>query len=422
MRNLIYFIVILSATQQIISQEADTLVLGDCYRLVRYNAPKLSQIALNEEKNKLENKKLSNQNLPQVTAFGKAWYQSEAMSVTFPPPINSSIEVNQLQYSAALNIDQKIFDGGMVSVQKILADIHSEVKNLESEVGLYQLNNVVNKYFFGIINLKKTYHVLTLKLKSLEERKRQIKSGYSHGTVKESDLDRMESEIIMTYQQMIEIELSIRKLEAGLKILINTDPDTKIYLKATELIVSDSLRRPEIDLFQVNREYLQQAQKMQNKRYVPKFSAYGQLGYSYPGLNFFEGGPAGFYMLGVKMSWNIFDWNRAKIERGLLRVNIEQINIREEDFRKNLSVEISNIQLEILKLDEIIQKDKKLIEILSKITKASTSALENGTITPADFINDLNAELKARVDYEKHQTLRLEALAQMALLKGIEII
>lgn len=421
MRNILFFIVLLGAWQLILSQNMDTLELDDCYRLVRLNAPKLAQIALNEEKYKLEDRKLSAQNLPQVSAYGKAWYQSDAMSVAFPPPINSSIEVNQFQYNAALNIDQKLFDGRMTSVQKVLSDIQYQVANMETELGLYKLNEVVNKYFFGIITLQKTYEILELKQKNLNERKKQVESGYKYGVVKASDLDRMESEIALTSQQMIDIELSVRKLKSGLKILADLDPSAEFFLKPTEAEVLDSLNRPEIQFFQLNREYLQSAQKIQDKRYIPRFYAYGQLGYSYPGLNFFENEPAGFYMVGIKMAWNIFDWNMAKKEKQLLNVNIEQINIREQDFRRNLSVEIDNQQLEIFKLDEIIQTDEYLIERLSRITNASTSALDNGTITSADFLNDLNAELKARIDFEKHQILRLEAIAKLAILKGIEL-
>ncbi len=422
MKNILFFVILISIQQFGYTQERDTIYLADCYKLVRANAPQLSLMALNEEKNKLEERKLTSQNLPQVSAFGKAWYQSDAISVAFPAPINTSIEVDQFQYNGALNIDQKLFDGGIVSVQKSLSEIQSQVSDFETECGLYKLNEIINKYFFGIITLQKTYEILELKQISLGERKKQVESGFKHGVVKASELDRIESEIALTYQQMIELELSVRKLESGLKILIAVPPEKEIFLKPpSELEVGDSLNRPEIKLFQLNRKYIEEVKKVQDKRYVPKVFAYGQLGYSYPGLNFFENEPAGFYMVGLKMSWNIFDWNMAKKEKQLLNVSIEKVNIQEQDFRRNLSIDIENLEMEILKLEEIIQADENVILTLAKVTKASTSALNNGTITTADYLNDLNAELKSRIDFEKHQLLKLEATANLALMKGIEV-
>jgi outer membrane protein TolC len=416
-----FFLVVLCNIRLGYGQHADTLTLPQCYQMVRKNAPKLSMLNLIAEKQSIENKKINSQNLPQVSAYGKAWYQSDAVSVNFPPPINSSIEVDKFQYNAAVNIDQKLFDGGMASIQKELSGIQAEISGLETETGLYKLNEIANTYFFGIVSMQETSKVLRLKLESLSERKQQVASGVANGMVKPSELDRIESELISTSQQIIEIELSQQKLEDRLKILAGLPVGSRIVLKPEELIAGDSLKRPELKLFDANREYLEQAKSVQDKRYIPRLFAYGQAGYSYPGLNMFENQPAGFYMVGVKMSWNIFDWNMAKKEKQLINISADQVNIQEKDFMRNLQSETNNLENELLKLDEIIAADENIIVFKEKVTKASASALDNGTITSADYLADLNAELGARIEFEQHKLSKLKAMANLALLRGIEV-
>jgi outer membrane protein TolC len=161
--------------------------------------------------------------------------------------------------------------------------------------------------------------------------------------------------------------------------------------------------------------------QLQNKRYIPHIYAFGQAGYSYPGLNMFEGKPAGYYIVGAKLSWQIFDFNQAKKEKQLIELQKERIDINEQDFDRNLSISIENEQQQMENLHLLIASDDEIIKTKTEISKASASALDNGTITTADYLNDLNAEIKARFDYEKHKIMLSESMARMAVLKGITI-
>lgn len=421
MKRLISIFFIFSIGCTIQAQNADTLSLFDCYQRVRENAPQLNQLTLAKDQLKVEQKKYGSSNLPQISLYGKAWYQSDAIDVSFPPPINASIAVDQFQYNTAVNIDQKLFDGGITRVQKDLARIQADITTFETEVGLHKLSELVNSYFFSILSISKTKSAMELKLKSLLERKSQVSSGVEHGMVLPSELERLEAEILSAEQQISEIEMGVDKIKTALKILIGIKSDDNIFLVVPDKIfVVDSLSRPEISLFDANRKYVEKAKSIQDKRYLPRMAAYGQAGYSYPGLNFFENGPAPFYMVGLKLSWNIFDGNVAKTEKQLLEIKKKQVDIKEQDFRRNLQVQIENTKTDISNLNGLIEKDSSIINSRIKITKSSESALDNGVITTADYLNDLNAELKTRIEYEIHKVKLMETQAHLALIMGIK--
>lgn len=416
------FLSVLVLAQFILSssaQETDSLGLFDFYRLARKNAPQSQLLELNKQSTQIEIEKINTNNLPIFTGYGRATYQSDATAITIG---NAGMEVDKFQYNAGINIDQKLFDGGLTAVQKDIKQIEGEIKNLETEAVLYKLNELVNKYFFGIITLQKSVEILDLRTGSLLERKKNIESGVKNGMLLKSELDRIEAEILTTQQQTIEIQIAKRQLENNLKVVAGIETSSEISLKTPENIsVGDSLSRYELEIFGQNRNYTEALKQLQDKRYIPRVYAFGQTGYSYPGLNMFENQPAGYYIVGAKLSWQIFDWQQGKKEKQLLEIQKNKIDISEADFQRNLQMSVNSELEELVKLRELIIADEQIILARKAISKSSASALENGIITTADYINDLNSELKALFDYERHKIAVLESNARLAVLKGIKV-
>lgn len=421
-KSIIILFFALSNSLLVKAQNPDTVYikLFDCYKMVRQNAACIKSFNLIDKQTELQVKSAGNSNLPHVSAFGKATYQSDAITFNIPVAGIEGIEVDQFQYNAGVSVDQKLFDGGLAGLQKELAERQGKIKTLENEVNLYKLNSLVNSYFFGILTFKQSLKILKIKIESLEERRKVLESGVNNGIVLRSELQRIESEIYLSEQHVLELNSSVLSLERSLKEYAGIDPD-KIVKWETPLpdIVQDSINRSELELFQANRNYFQTLQQVQNRRYLPKIAAYGQAGYSYPGLNMFENEAATYYIVGVKMSWNIWDWKQAGTEKQLLELNKQNVNIMEEDFQKNLSVSVISQKAEIEKLEKLILKDELIIKTKEAITQSSASALDNGTITSADYLTDLNSELLARFNSEKHKINLLEAQANYSVLMGI---
>jgi len=399
------------------AQLADTIDLFQCYKLVRSNAPQRAMLGINNNSTHLEVQKINSNNLPNVTGYGKAFYQSDAIAVPA-----AGMEIDRFQYNAGVNVDQKLFDGGLVAIQRDIKQIEGEIKNLETETSLYKYNELVNKYFFGIISMQKSIDILMLRISTLDERKKTVASGVQNGMVLKSELDRLEAEILTSNQQITEIKIAINQMENNLKVLAGVDKNSTIIWKVPEVFqVSDSVKRIEYELYNQNRERADAMIRLQNKRYIPKLYAYGQAGYSYPGLNFFENEPAAFYVVGAKLSWQIFDWQQAKKDKQLIGLQKEQIDIFEADFNRNLSLLIDAELEELNKLQQLLDDDQKIIAAKESVTKSSSSALDNGTITTADYLNDLNSELRARFDFERHKISLSESTARLAVLKGINV-
>jgi outer membrane protein TolC len=320
-----------------------------------------------------------------------------------------------------VGVTQKLFDGGVVGVQKDMKAIEGEIKNLETEAGLYQLNELVNQYFFGILSMKQSARILMLKEEVLVEREKSIKSGVEQGVVLESELSRIRAEIAYAKQQLIEVELGINKLKESLKVLAGFNAVTFELVVPDSILINDTIKRVELNLFSANRNYLESAGKLQNKRYLPHFDAFGKAGYSYPGLNMFENQSDMYYIVGVKLAWQLVDWNQSKKEKQLLMLQKSSVDISQVDFLRGVELKVRVEEQEIEKIQELILHDKEIIAYKKQVSLSSASSLDNGTITTADYIADLNAELNARYEFERHKIRLMEARAKLAVIKGIEI-
>jgi outer membrane protein TolC len=69
----------------------------------------------------------------------------------------------------------------------------------------------------------------------------------------------------------------------------------------------------------------------------------------------------------------------------------------------------------------MVESDSKLIELRKKITATSESQYKNGTITATEYLNQLNAERKAILNYEIHRLNLVLARVEYINISGKEI-
>jgi outer membrane protein TolC len=418
MRRITIFLLVVSACFGKSIGQSDTVTLIQCLVTAREHA------ALNPQLNILNNisdLKISNAestNLPSVSAYGKAWYQSDAIAVPGP----SGIEIDKLQYNFGIEADQKIFDGGMASRTKELETASTTAEKNKVETDLYQLNNEVIRYFFSYNLFKKSKKVLELKTDVLNKRIKEMESGVRNGMVKRNDLDQLTAELMLTKQQLLDVESKCSQSLNGLGMLTGFE-----MAENPELIVPDSLInmvngvRPEYTYFDAEKNRLDKTIKLKSGVNLPKLYSYGQLGYTYPGLNFFENQPDYYYIVGAKLSWTIYDWSQIKREKKILMKQKEIIDTRKTDFDRNMGLQIENEQLEEEKLLSVIELDEQIINQRASITNGSSVSMMNGVITSSLYIDDLNAEMKARIDLETHKIQYMYSIVKVYLLKGINV-
>jgi outer membrane protein TolC len=125
-----------------------------------------------------------------------------------------------------------------------------------------------------------------------------------------------------------------------------------------------------------------------------------------------------YYLVGLGFNWNVLDWKNTSRQRQILKLQQNIIQTKQESFVRNIDLATDQQNKQISQLNELMKTDENLIQVRERITKTSASKLENGAITMADYIQDLNAEITAKLTLETHKIQLKEAQVKLENIRG----
>ena len=137
-----------------------------------------------------------------------------------------------------------------------------------------------------------------------------------------------------------------------------------------------------------------------------------------PGLNMLENDFKTYYWVGVKLNWEVFDWNANKKERESLLINKDIVDNEMEIFNLNTNIELNEQKSEISKIESFIKSDEDIIALREKILKTTASQLKNGVTTSSAYITELTNLYEAENNLNTHKIQLLLAKANYNVTKG----
>jgi len=399
----------------------DTLNLTFCRQRTVSTYPLNSDFEHNLKINELKIKNIKSIYYPTLNLTGQLIHVSDVPHYVSDNPMLQIPKIDNNQYKIMLEARQVIYDGGLTKKQKAMEESSLQVQNKDIEVKLYALNEQVNDVYFMILLFQEQKRLLELTQKTLYEQLKIVQSGVKNGVLLPGDADVLTAEILRTEQNISELDAG---RNSGLEILENL-MDTvftgETVLKVPELLPvpeNPEINRPEYKLLDAQQVNLQDVSELNQVKRFPYLAAFGTFGYGYPGLNMLQDKADIIYTFGLNLSWTIFDWNKTKHEKQIFAVQQDMINTQREVFDKNLQIAIAKEKSEIAKLEDLLQKDEKIIALRKRISTAKASQLKNGVITSSDYIRELNNETMAKVSRSLHQIQRLQAIVRYNTLIG----
>jgi outer membrane protein TolC len=414
----ISIVILLFLSLTVTSQE--TISLEECYTLVNKNYPLAKQQGLLAKQNELDLAVIKTEKLPTLDFSAQATYQSDVIELPITIP-NVTIESpNKDQYKATVSINQLIYSGGLVDANLEVKSASLKTQQKQLEVNLYQLKEQVNQLYFSILLLQEKKSLLVAKKTQLETTLKEVKAGVKFGMLLPTSDSVLEAELLKIAQQFNELDLNKTSLIETLSELIGQYISTEILLENPVISsnLDTELKRPELDLFQLQKDQIEASEQLIAKKNSPKLMGFATGGYGNPGLNMLDNSFQTYYMTGLKLNWNIFDWNAAKKERKSLQINKEFVDNQQELFTLNTNIELNQQLSEIKKISSFIESDKTIIELRKKILKSANSQLKNGVITSSAYITELTNLYEAENNLNTHKIQLLLAKANFKTTKG----
>lgn len=416
MKKLLLFLLL--PIQMVFGQ--NEILLTDCYSWAQENYPNLKQIELWEQITSLNQENIKTKTLPQVTLNAQITYQSDVTGIKIPIPNVSIPSVSKDQYKTYAEFKQTIWDGGISQVNTKLEDALLKSNLSQLEVEMYKLNTQVSQAFFTALVVKKQSAVLAAQKKVLYEKLKFVESGIKNGILEKSAALSLKAEILNLEQNEVQLEAGNSAAIQMLSILTG-----KTIPKESELIYNNpvvaanqNLNRPEFQLFTNQTGQLETQMELLDKTRNPKLFGFGQAGYGKPGMNMLNNEFDTYYLVGVGISWNAFDWKNTFRKKQVIQLQQQMIQTKQETFTQNIQILLSQQKEQINKLEKLLNNDQQLISLRTDITKFAASKLENETITVSDFIQELQAETVSKLNNELHKIQLNEAIEKYNLIYG----
>jgi len=401
--------------------QATTITIDEAYQLARKNYPLIKQRELIKKSSAYSVENASKGYLPQLNFSGQATYQSAVTNFPFTIPIPGFTlpTYSKDQYKIYGEVDQSIYDGGIIKNQKQTEETNEAIQQQNLEVELYALYDRVNQLFFGILLSDEQLKQNQLLQNDIQNGIDKAKSLVTNGTAFRSSVDELQAQLLQTDQSKVEI-IALRKAYADmLSLFINEPIDSNTELKTPPVpALADSINRPEMLLYDYQKKVYDLQGNLLNAQLRPKFDFFFQGGYGRPGLNFLSNDFALYYITGIRLSWNLGSLYTLKNQRQILNINKQTLDIQKENFVFNTTISQKQGNADINKYGELIKKDDEIISLRESVKNAASAQLENGVLSAHDYLTEVDAEDQARQNKILHEVQLLQSQYSYQVLTG----
>ena len=394
--------------------------LEECCNLAREHYPEIRQYDLIAETEQYNISNAARAWIPQVVLSGQATYQSA--TPTYPEAFNAMIAANGLdmsgvrkdQYKVAIDVSQNIWDGGQSKANREIAEAEAAEQRSRVDASLYDLQSRIQNLYFGILLLDERVAQTETLIEVLDANLNRIRTYYKNGVAMQSDVDAVEAELLTARQTLSQVEASRASFRRMLEVFIGRPlTDETLTRPAMVEVASRTSLRPELAMFDAQSNKLVAQRKAITTSVMPRFSAFAQGYYGYPGLDMFKSMVSSEWTLnaivGVRMSWNIGAFYTQKNNLSKLDAAERQIAIQRDVFLFNTEMQTTQDADEIVRLRSALEDDNRIVELRRGVRMAAESRLENGVIDATDLLRKIADETTATLNRSTHEIELLQA-------------
>ncbi len=404
------------------SGQAEVLSLDSCLRVSVANHPASQQFRLLNEKHEAEKSSLSIAYLPSVSLYAQASWQNEVTNIDIAVPFlpQPLVDISKDQYRVFLDVKQSIWDGGFSRKAKIMEDamFSADMAGVENE--LFRFVKQVSEVYFVCLKLQKQEELLVVKKWQLQSKLDDLQSAQNHGLVLQDAVDRLESEILGVEQKIIEVHyeaIAVRKM-LGTWMHTEIDEFVQLSIPSADIVPKEQAVSYETMQLKALQQSLKSRELLVATNRYPKIYAFSQAGYGRPALNMLSNEFEPYVVVGAKLVWTPYDWGKTKNDMQSLKIQqrIFDTRISQVEHQRNALLEAQWQRIE--KTRKLLQKDEEIVALKQKIMLSAEARLREGVLTLTDYLNAVNDELAARLNFEMHLIEQAEAVLVYNLLQG----
>ena len=375
--------------------------LDDCQQAAEKNYPLIQQYGLIEKTTQLTVANIQKGWLPQVSAQVQATYQSDVTA--WPSDMKAmmsgmGIDMKGLtkdQYRVGIDVQQTIYDGGVIGSQKRIAREQGKVQAAQNEVNIYNVRKRVNEMYFSLLLIDEQIKLNTDLQTLLAGNERKLESMTKRGTAAESDLQSVKAERLNAVQKATELAAQKQMLQRMLSTFCGLEVKEvqKPQLKADGNTITTENHRPELKALDAQIGVLNAQEKALNM-----FEDMMRHKWSLNGI------------IGARVTWNIGALYTRKNDKAKLQLQRHMTENSREVFLFNNNLEQIQQHENIARYQKLMAHDGEIISLRQAVRKAAESKLAHGIIDVNDLVREINQENAACVQQSVHEIEMLKEI------------
>lgn len=396
--------------------------LDECQQAAEKNYPLIQQYGLIEKTTRLTIVNIQKGWLPQVSAQAQATYQSDVTA--WPNEMKTmmsgmGIDMQGLtkdQYRVGIDVQQTIYDGGVIGSQKRIAREQGKVQTAQNEVNIYHIRKRVNEMYFGLLLIDEQIKLNNDLQTMLAGNENKLESMTKRGTAAESDLQSVKAERLNAVQKATELASQKQMLQRMLSTFCGMEVTEvrKPQVKADGGGVMAENCRPELKALDAQLSVLNAQEKALNAALMPKVGVFAQGFYGYPGMNMFEDMMRHKWswngIIGARITWNIGALYTRKNDKAKLQLQRNMTENSREVFLFNNYLDQIQQNEDIARYQKLMAQDGEIISLRQAVRKAAESKLAHGIIDVNDLVREINQENAACVQQSVHEIEMLKEI------------
>ena len=410
------------------SRADDSLRLDRLQAAAEQRDPRARQLSIREAQTTLRLRTIAAERLPSIAGSAQAQHQS--VVTRFPaPPGSVAPAIPHDTYDANVGVTEPLLDptrSARATVERAqLARARADVAT-----ALHGVRQQVNASFFAAAALSARHEAIAATIAELEAQASVVESRVRNGIALRSELSTLRAELLRRQQDDAQL---LAERDAALRVLsdlsgIAIGSDAPLALPALELQVAqararrDSLvARPELERFERTRDLLARQAEVMGAQTKPRVSAFARAGVGKPGLNMLSTRPESYWIGGVQVQWNPFDWGRTARERQVLELERDAVETESAAFRDALRRATVSDLATIDRLERALATDEEIIALREQIVRETAARFRESAITAAEYVDRQTELLSARIARGLHRVELAQARAAYLTTLGLQV-
>ena len=408
----------------VFTQTGNFLKLEDCYALAWDNHPLSKKASIYEQLSQVGLAQIEAQRLPTIQWNTQASLQSENVELPSDLPI-PGLDLPLYKVQTNLDAQYLILDGGLSDARMKLQSTSLLSNKAEAEIAIETLKKQVNEVFLGIQLLQTRLDVLQNSKTAIEAQQNRLSSAVENGIMLPGALKELQVETLKLSTAIAQTQSDISALMKSLGALIGQPIPSTTVLQLPEQLAAyadtTNIQRTELAFFEAQKAQILAGSELVEAQTKPKLGAFLQAGLGVPNpLNFFDNSISPFAIGGLRLSWDIIDWQQSDRDLQKLQLQAQLVDNQKEAFEYQLSLEDDRYYEAVASLAATIERDKEIIELHEQIVAQKATQLRLGTITPSEYILQATALRQSELDLNRHelelQKIKIDFLTQKGLL------